>query len=159
MNKTEEARRVALEFLKAFYTTGDFSEMLADDFELYLAIDGPLGGGLTKEQFLDIPHEHTGPRWWDSPVRAHVGAVTAEDDRVAVEDGRQYHSQFHYLVRVRDGKVTQWKQYMDTLHVSSFWDTDPSAQAKTAALPRSRSSNPALLPDEVTIVWDGESER
>ena len=56
-----------------------------------------------------------------------VGAMTAEDDRVAVEaeskarlvDGRLYHNRYHFLFVVRDGRIQVVKEYLDTLHVMS----------------------------------------
>ncbi len=50
--------------------------------------------------------------------------MTAEDDRVAVEaeshgvhrSGKVYSNQYHFLVRIRDGKIAEWKEYMDTAH-------------------------------------------
>lgn len=84
--------------------------------------------------------------WWTPPrpdalgkrafcemiVRAHevyrthpvftFHAITAEDDRVAVEavadatlaDGQAYHNWYHFLFRVRDGAIVSVKQYLDT---------------------------------------------
>lgn len=53
-----------------------------------------------------------------------TGAVTAEDDRVAVEaesrgtliDGRLYHNRYHFLFVIRDGRIVVVKEYLDTLH-------------------------------------------
>jgi ketosteroid isomerase-like protein len=50
--------------------------------------------------------------------------MTAEGDRVAVEaksfatmeDGRVYANSYHFLLTVRDGKVTTVREYMDTIH-------------------------------------------
>jgi hypothetical protein len=51
-------------------------------------------------------------------------SMIAEDDKVAVEasgfaeltDGRTYLPQYHFLVTVRDGKVFEVREYMDTQH-------------------------------------------
>lgn len=51
-----------------------------------------------------------------------VHAMTAEDDRVAVEaesrgmhaSGKLYNNLYHFLFRIRDGKVLELKEYMDT---------------------------------------------
>ena len=48
--------------------------------------------------------------------------LTAEEDRVAVEaesygrhaSGRIYSNQYHFLMRFRDGKLVELKEYMDT---------------------------------------------
>ncbi|MGQ0836900.1 MAG: nuclear transport factor 2 family protein [Gammaproteobacteria bacterium] len=53
-----------------------------------------------------------------------TGAVTAEDDRVAVEaesratlvNGRLYHNRYHFLFVIRDGSIVAVKEYLDTLH-------------------------------------------
>jgi ketosteroid isomerase-like protein len=54
--------------------------------------------------------------------------MTAEDDRVAIEaessgmhvSGRLYENQYHFLMRVRDGKVVDFKEYMDTEKVTDI---------------------------------------
>lgn len=51
-------------------------------------------------------------------------SMIAEGDKVAVEatgfaeltDGRTYEPQYHFLVSVRDGKVFEVREYMDTQH-------------------------------------------
>ena len=51
-----------------------------------------------------------------------VHSVTAEDDRVAVEaesngrhsSGQWYNNRYHFLARLCNGKITQWREYMDT---------------------------------------------
>ena len=56
-----------------------------------------------------------------------IGAMTAEDDRVAVEaeskatlvNGRLYHNRYHFLFIVRDGSICVVKEYLDTLHAAS----------------------------------------
>ncbi|MDP9090868.1 MAG: nuclear transport factor 2 family protein [Pseudomonadota bacterium] len=58
-------------------------------------------------------------------IQITTGAVTAEDDRVAIEaeskattlQGRLYHNRYHFLFVVRDGKIQLVKEYLDTLHV------------------------------------------
>lgn len=51
-------------------------------------------------------------------------SMIAEGDKVAVEatgfaeltDGRTYEPQYHFLITVRDGKVFEVREYMDTQH-------------------------------------------
>lgn len=58
-------------------------------------------------------------------IEISVGAITAEDDRVAVEaeskaklvNGTLYHNRYHFLFVVRDGRIQVVKEYLDTLHV------------------------------------------
>lgn len=56
-----------------------------------------------------------------------IGDMTAEEDRVAVEaeskatliNGRLYHNRYHFLFRIRAGRIHEVKEYLDTLHASS----------------------------------------
>ncbi len=58
-------------------------------------------------------------------MRVMLHAITAEADRVAVEaevqaalsTGKLLHNRYHYLFHVRGGKVSEVREYMDTLHV------------------------------------------
>ena len=55
-----------------------------------------------------------------------ITAMTAEGDRVAVEaesygkhvNGKVYNNQYHFLFVLRDGKVHELKEYMDTMHAN-----------------------------------------
>jgi ketosteroid isomerase-like protein len=55
-----------------------------------------------------------------------LGALTAEEDRVAVEmqswadlkNGKKYAMTYHYLFRVRDGLIVEAKEYLDTKHLA-----------------------------------------
>jgi len=62
-------------------------------------------------------------------VETTFGAITAEDDRVAVEaetrgtlpDGRVYTNMYHYLFIFRDGLVWRVKEYLDTQSAAEFF--------------------------------------
>lgn len=53
-----------------------------------------------------------------------IAGVTCEGERVAIEatsharlaDGRDYRNAYHFLVRVRHGRVVAMKEYLDTLY-------------------------------------------
>lgn len=53
-----------------------------------------------------------------------VERMVAEGDTVAIEAtssgttfrGDQYAQTYHFVMRARDGKITEWKEYMDTEH-------------------------------------------
>ncbi|HEX7913733.1 MAG TPA: nuclear transport factor 2 family protein [Paraburkholderia sp.] len=54
-----------------------------------------------------------------------VLGLTAEGDRVAVEleaegewhDGRLYRNRYHFLIRIRDKKVSSIREYMDPMQI------------------------------------------
>ena len=55
-------------------------------------------------------------------VRLTIRSITAEDDRVSVEaqgsamavSGKSYNNQYHFLFLIRDGKVRELREYVDT---------------------------------------------
>lgn len=57
-------------------------------------------------------------------IRLTPQVFTVEGDRVAVEtesyaelkNGRVYNNHYHFVFVVRDGKVAQIKEYLDTMH-------------------------------------------
>ncbi len=61
-------------------------------------------------------------------IRFDIKAMTAEGERVAVEaeseglhvSGQIYSNQYHFLFRFRDGKVVEYKEYMDTERVTDI---------------------------------------
>jgi uncharacterized protein len=61
-------------------------------------------------------------------IRFTVTAMTAEGERVAVEaesaglhvSGKPYSNQYHFLFRFRDGKIVEFKEYMDTERVTEI---------------------------------------
>ncbi len=61
-------------------------------------------------------------------IRFTIKAMTAEGERVAIEaesegahvSGQVYTNQYHFLMRFRDGKVVEFKEYMDTERVTDI---------------------------------------
>ncbi|HEX6703507.1 MAG TPA: nuclear transport factor 2 family protein [Albitalea sp.] len=55
--------------------------------------------------------------------------MVAEGDKVAVEavsrgelrNGRVYEQEYHFLMVVRDGKIREVREYLDTQHVLATW--------------------------------------
>lgn len=62
-------------------------------------------------------------------LRMTVDSLIAEGDKVALEvhshgeltNGRVYENEYHALITVRDGKISEVKEYMDTQHVHQVW--------------------------------------
>ena len=55
-------------------------------------------------------------------IQFTIKGMTAEDDRVAIEaesrglhaSGVMYENQYHFLMVIRDGRVREFKEYLDT---------------------------------------------
>ncbi|HEY5810992.1 MAG TPA: nuclear transport factor 2 family protein [Povalibacter sp.] len=58
-----------------------------------------------------------------------VKGVIAEGDKVALEvesfgplkNGRVYNNQYHIWMRIRDGRIAEVHEYLDTQHVVATW--------------------------------------
>ncbi len=87
----------------------------------------PAAGAHNKEQITSLFQ-----RMSDQLVnglKMTVKGLTAEGDKVAVEvesygelrNGRIYNNQYHMLMTIRDGKICEVKEYLDTQHVFATW--------------------------------------
>ena len=108
-------------------------DALTDDAVWWVAgVPAPL----TKAQFREVCLE--AHRIYKGKPQTIPKRVTAEGDRVAMEaesdadliNGNHYHNHYHYLFVVRDGKVCEPKEYMDTKHAAeAFGDLLPVRKA------------------------------
>jgi ketosteroid isomerase-like protein len=135
---------VVLEFCQR-YTAGDWDglgALLDDDFrwktvtsglrQSSAVADAPiLNGdpGYTKAETLAV-FRQTQESSVDGRFDLIPVAWTAEGDRVALEatshavnaaNGRVYDNRYHHLFVVRDGLITELREYQDTLHVYDVW--------------------------------------
>lgn len=62
-------------------------------------------------------------------LKMTVKSLVAEGDKVAMEaesygelrNGRVYNQEYHFLLTIRDGKISAVKEYLDTQHVYATW--------------------------------------
>jgi ketosteroid isomerase-like protein len=102
-----------VDFIKQYY---------AEDFEIWVAGSLPFSG--TGDKASAVVGMPTVLSLFPRGLRFSIVAMTAEGDRVAIEatsvgttvQDRHYKQQYHFLMRVRDGKIVEWKEYMDTEH-------------------------------------------
>jgi ketosteroid isomerase-like protein len=102
-----------IEFIKENY---------ADDFHIWTAGSLPFSG--TSDKASAVASMPAVLDLFPDGLRFSILAMTAEGDRVAIEassegttiHGRVYQQTYHFLMRVRDHKITEWKEYMDTEH-------------------------------------------
>lgn len=127
----EDNKRTALELLRAsgVHDGARFAELMHPE-ATYWVIGKPhlfaYGGEQSREQicaYMATPSIFVGG------VKTKFGAITAEDDRVAIEaeiegtlpDGRVYTNVYHYLMWFKDGKVIRVKEYLDTQSAAEFF--------------------------------------
>ena len=104
----------------------DAFEAVADDATWWVAGTPAV---YTKQQYRDLC-AYSQTIFKTGPAMI-IKAVTAEEDRVALEaesdadltNGKHYHNYYHFLFVIRDAKVREAKEYLDTKHVAdSFGD-------------------------------------
>jgi ketosteroid isomerase-like protein len=101
---------------------GFIEENYADDFRIWVTGSLPFSGSRDKAgavagmpAVLDL---------FPDGLRFEIVALTAEGERVAIEArsegvtarGHRYQQEYHFLMRVRDGRIVEWREYMDTEH-------------------------------------------
>jgi ketosteroid isomerase-like protein len=99
---------------------------MADDATWWVAGTIPLSGTYTKEQFEGLLGGVVDT--CKQPISLTPKAFTAEGDRVAVETesytetntGKVYNNEYHFLFVLRDGKIVQVKEYLDTMHTNEI---------------------------------------
>lgn len=120
MSETNKA--VALKFLHAL-CGGDVATLktvTADDIVAILPGTSQIAGTRHLPEILVVCEMF--PKISKAGLIPKVLAVTAEDDRVAIEwegectllNGQAYNNFYHMLFFIRDGKVVRMKEYLDT---------------------------------------------
>ena len=98
----------------------------ADDVKLYTMGNTLISGVFTKDQARVGATQILGA--FPEGIKFVSHDLTAEDDRVAVQaesfavhvSGKPYNNKYHFLVRFRDGLITEFKEYMDTEMVTEI---------------------------------------
>ena len=96
--------------------------LYAEDFVLWSPGALPFSGTHDKAEALELTKMITAA--FPQGLQFTIDAMTVEGERVAVEahsegrhaSGRDYRNQYHFLVKIRDGKIVMLKEYMDTQH-------------------------------------------
>ncbi len=120
-----EARRaITLELFDALSRSDveAVDALYAEDFVLWSPGALPFSGTHDKAEALELTKMITSA--FPQGLRFTIDAMTVEGERVAVEahsegrhaSGRDYRNQYHFLVKIRNGKIVMLKEYMDTQH-------------------------------------------
>ena len=96
------------------------AELYAEDFQLWVTGSLPFSGSKGRADALEGIPAVLG--LFPDGLEFQIQAMTAEGERVAIEatsrgttaNGDLYAQQYHFLLRARDGKIIEWREYMDT---------------------------------------------
>lgn len=119
-------KQIVTDFLHKF-SAGDHAgalELMAEDGTWWVAGSMPISGTRTKAEFQQLL-AGVG-KMIDGPLTISPYAMTAEGERVAVEatssaehvNGKSYRNEYHFLFVLKDGKISQVKEYLDTMHAN-----------------------------------------
>jgi uncharacterized protein len=128
----EQNKKLAAEFIARFNDndiTGALDTM-AEDATWWIAGKQGLvltSGDHNKKQISSILYNMAGQL--KNGLKMEVKNLIAEGDKVAVEvesygelrNGRIYNNEYHFLITIRDGKISTVREYLDTQHVFETW--------------------------------------
>lgn len=129
---TEDNKKLVSEFFARF-NDNDIAgalDLMSEDANWWIAgkpAELPAAGDHTKKQIARLFYNMA--EQLKDGLRIKVKSLIAEGDKVALEfeslgelrNGRVYNQQYHLLITVSDGKITEVKEYLDTQHVFAIW--------------------------------------
>jgi ketosteroid isomerase-like protein len=118
----EENKRLVRRFFE-YLSRGDTKAVLdlyADDATVWTAGSLAFSGRRSKQEVAPLMEGILSA--FPEGLRFTIHGITAEGDRVAVEaeswgrhaNGKIYNNLYHFLLVVREGKVHEFKEYLDT---------------------------------------------
>jgi uncharacterized protein len=134
MSDLEQNKAVARRFFELLSAADAdaLMSMYADTFSCWTAGRLPFSGTHPRDEVKAMIQGVTAvfPSGWRFTVRT----LTAEDDRVAAEaecsgthvSGKRYEQRYHFLFRIRDGKIYELREYFDTMHANDVLCSTPA---------------------------------
>ena len=114
-------KKITRDFFEALSTgSNKYLDFYTDDSIIWTAGSNSIGGTRTKKEVVTFAENILSA--FPSGITFNITGITAEDERVAVEvsgeaihaSGETYNNQYHFLLRIKDGKILELKEYMDT---------------------------------------------
>tara|TARA_Y100000996_G_scaffold366802_1_gene312275 strand:+ start:1581 stop:1979 length:399 start_codon:yes stop_codon:yes gene_type:complete len=114
-------KEIAIKFFEALSSGSEaYLDFYNDDSVIWTAGDNDIGGTRTKKEIIDFAQGILAA--FPSGITFNITGITAENERVAVEvsgdaihaSGQPYNNQYHFLLTIKNGKILELKEYMDT---------------------------------------------
>jgi ketosteroid isomerase-like protein len=118
---TEENKDIAIKFFEALSSGSEaYLDFYNDDSIIWTAGDNSIGGTRTKQEIVDFAQGILSA--FPEGIKFNITGITAENERVAVEvsgeaihaSGEDYNNEYHFLLKIKNGKILELKEYMDT---------------------------------------------
>ena len=117
----DQNKKITKEFFEALSNGSDkYLDFYTDDSIIWTAGNNSIGGTRTKKEVVGFAQNILSA--FPTGITFNIKGMTAEDERVAVEingeamhaSGETYNNQYHFLLIIKDGKILELKEYMDT---------------------------------------------
>jgi hypothetical protein len=114
-------KKITEDFFEALSAGSEkYLDFYTDDSIIWTAGNNAIGGTRTKEEVVSFAQNILAA--FPTGIKFNITGMTAEEDRVAVEidgeavhaSGETYNNQYHFLLIIKDGKILELKEYMDT---------------------------------------------
>ena len=118
---TDQNKQITKEFFEALSTGSDqYLDFYTDESIIWTAGNNSIGGTRTKKEVVSFAQNILSA--FPTGITFNITGITAENERVAVEisgkaihaSGETYNNQYHFLLRIKDGKILELKEYMDS---------------------------------------------
>ena len=118
---TDQNKKITKEFFRALSTGSDqYLDFYTNESIIWTAGGNAIGGTRTKKEVVSFAQNILSA--FPTGITFNITGLTAENERVAVEisgkaihaSGETYNNQYHFLLRIKDGKILELKEYMDT---------------------------------------------
>ena len=122
MSEIERNKDIARRFFEAMSNCNvpAIIDAYDDDVKIYTMGNTLISGVVNKTQAREFAGQVLGA--FPQGIRFEVHNLTAEGDRVAIEaesfathvSGKYYNNKYHFFMRLKNGLITEFKEYMDT---------------------------------------------
>ena len=117
----KENKEIVIKFFEALSSGSEtYLDFYNDDSIIWTAGDNAIGGTRTKKEIIDFAQGILAA--FPTGITFNITGMTAENDRVAVEvsgeathaSGESYNNKYHFLLTIKNKKIIELKEYMDT---------------------------------------------
>ena len=117
----DQNKKITEDFFEALSAGSEkYLDFYTDESIIWTAGNNAIGGTRTKEEVVGFAQNILAA--FPTGIKFNIKGITAEGDRVAVEidgeavhaSGETYNNQYHFLLIIKDGKILELKEYMDT---------------------------------------------